>query len=37
MNKIILFNPAGGTLNAGDFIIEKYIKEEMDFLFSDAI
>lgn len=37
MNKIILFNPAGGTLNSGDFIIEKYIKEEMDFLFSDGI
>ena len=37
MNKIILFNPAGGTLNSGDFIIEKYIKEEMEFLFSDAI
>lgn len=37
MNKIVLFNPAGGTLNAGDFIIEKYIKEEMDFLFSDSI
>lgn len=37
MNKIILFNPAGGTLNSGDFIIEKYIKEEMKFLFSDCI
>ena len=37
MNKIILFNPAGGTLNSGDFIIEKYIKEEMAFLFSDSI
>lgn len=37
MNKIILFNPAGGTLNSGDYIIEKYIKEEMDFLFSDSI
>jgi len=37
MNKIILFNPAGGTLNSGDFIIERYIKEEMDFLFSDGI
>lgn len=36
MKKIILFNPAGGTLNSGDFIIEKYIKEEMDFLFSKA-
>lgn len=37
MNKIILFNPAGGTLNSGDFIIEKYIKEEMDFLLHDSI
>lgn len=37
MNKIVLFNPAGGTLNSGDFIIEKYIKEEMNFLFEDAI
>ena len=36
MKKIILFNPAGGTLNSGDFIIEKYNKEEMDFLFSKA-
>lgn len=37
MNKIILFNPAGGTLNSGDYIIEEYIKEEMEFLFLDAI
>lgn len=37
MNKIVLFNPAGGTLNSGDFIIEKYIKEEMYFLLSNAI
>jgi len=37
MDKIILFNPAEGTLNSGDFIIERYIKEEMDFLFSDGI
>lgn len=37
MDKIILFNPAGGTLNSGDFIIDKYIKEEMDFLFSKSI
>lgn len=37
MKKIILFNPAEGTLNSGDYIIEKYIKEEMDYLFSDSI
>lgn len=36
MDKIILFNPANGTLNSGDFIIEKYLKEEMSFLFSDS-
>lgn len=37
MKKIVLFNPAEGTLNSGDFIIEKYIKEEMRFLLSNAI
>lgn len=37
MNKIILYNPAGGTLNSGDFIIEKYLKEEMHYLLSNAI
>lgn len=37
MNKIVLFNPAGGTLNSGDYIIEKYVKEEMDYLFSNSI
>lgn len=36
MEKIILFNPANGTLNSGDFIIEKYLKEEMSFLLSDC-
>lgn len=37
MEKIILFNPANGTLNSGDYIIDKYLKEEMDFLFSNNI
>lgn len=36
MEKIILFNPANGTLNSGDFIIEKYLKEEMAFLLSNS-
>ena len=37
MKKIVLFNPAGGTLNSGDLIIEKYIKEEIEFLLSNSI
>jgi hypothetical protein len=36
MEKIVLFNPANGTLNSGDFIIDQYIKEEMSFLFDNA-
>jgi len=37
MKKIILFSPADGTLNSGDYIIDKYVREEMNFLLSNSI
>ena len=36
MKKIILFDPACGTRNLGDYIIEDSVMKQMDFLFKDS-
>lgn len=35
MKRIVLFDPAQGSLNAGDFIINECLEEEMKFLFDN--